>query len=199
MTRRPISTISFNTPEYLDMKCKELLEDEIIQTYIYIFHHAEQDTKKDHIHLYLSPARNIDPMKIRKLFIEPCLDKRGDLGCLPFNPSKLCDWFLYALHNPIYLLRKGLSRVNVYNISQFVSNESHEYLEQVYHDSLEQFEDSRISLFLSRLDNGASLGELLASGLVPPNQVVFYEKLYKSNARRIGSKLDENFNEQIPF
>lgn len=201
MTKRPLSTISFNSPDYCRSVCDELVESGRVQSFVFIRHFAEQDTKKDHIHLVLVPAKPIDPMKVRKLFIEPSLDGKGDLGCLPFSPSKLCDWLLYALHFPPYLLRKGLVRVNTYRLTDFVTNEPYYYLEQLFSEASEGVMDSRLTLFIDRIRHGDTFGEILASGLVPPSQIIFYDKVYRLNSHRLGEALDENNNDTLstPF
>lgn len=197
MTKKPISTISFNSGEFLGMKCKELVKDDLIQSYMYIKHYAEEDTKKDHYHLYLIPSKPVDPQKVRLRFREPSLTGAADLGCLPFQPSKVGDWLLYSLHYPPYLLRKGLSRINTYNLSDIVSNEPREWLDQLFHDSAETVVDTRVDLFLERMRNGDTFGDILASGLVPPSQVVFYDKLFRLNARALGANLDDDGQTQL--
>lgn len=175
-TKRSISTISFNTISYLDSVLKDLVENSLIQSYIYIQHQAEEDTKKNHIHMILCPAKPLDPMKVRRLFIEPCIE--GDLQCLPFQPSKLGDWVLYALHFPPYLVKKGITRINHYTLDELKSNEPKEWLEDIFFKASEELENHRVSTFIDRMEQGANFGDLLASGLVPFNQVIFYDKLY---------------------
>ena len=175
-TKRPLSTISFNTDSYLQSVLSDLAQDGIIQSYIYITHFAEEDTKKNHIHLMLVPAKPLDACKVRKRFIEPCAD--GDLQCLPFQPSKLTDWLLYAMHFPPYLVRKGIVRVHHYNLQEFCTNEPYEWLEDIFFRGSEELENKRVSTFLDRVNNGDDFGTILASGLVPFNQVIFYDKLY---------------------
>lgn len=176
MTRRPISTISFNTPLYLESVLKDIECSHNIQSWLYIEHKAEQDTTKNHIHLMLIPSTNVDPVYLRKLFAEPVSDGKP-LGCLPFHPSKIDDWILYVLHNSAYLIKKGIFRLYTYQISDVHSNEPPEFLENIYNSALESILDSRLSQFKSRLDKGEDFGEILASGLVPPNQVLFYKTL----------------------
>ena len=197
-TKKPISPISFNTEMFLHGVCRDLVGSGLIQSFIFIMHYAEKDTTKDHFHLLLCPSRPVEPMRIRAAFRELCPGK-PDLGCLPFQPSKISDWLLYALHFPPYLFRKGLVRVNSYQLADFVTNEPPEWLAQLFHDASEEVVDTRISLFVSEIENGATWGELLARGFVPPNQVVFYEKLFKSNQWRQGRSLDNEGNYQIPF
>lgn len=179
MTKLPQSTISFNTPEFLKGKLDSLIADGKIQSYIYIFHNAEEDTKKNHIHLLVVPSSTLNPVLFRKQFIEPSFNNR-DLGCLPFTKSKVGDWLLYAMHYPPYLSSKGLTRIYNYNLDDFCTNEPIEYLEQIFSEALESLVNTRIDTFLKHLANGDSFGSALAQGLVPPNQVIFYEKLYKS-------------------
>lgn len=197
-TKKPVSTISFNTQEFLNHQLKKLIEDEILQSWVYIKHYAEKDTTKDHFHVLLIPSSPLDPVRIRRRFLEPKAGEK-DLCCLPFQPSKVGDWLLYALHDSAYLLKKGLERVNHYRLENLVTNEGPEWIENIYNDAVETFTDSRLATFLSQMENGADFAELLASGLVPPNQVVFYEKLFRSNSWRYRRNLDNKDNEPIPF
>lgn len=197
MTKRPLSTISFNTAPFLDVVLSRLVEDGSLQSYYYIFHNAEKDTTKPHFHLLVIPSRPIDPCKIRKLFVEPDPQLSLPFGCLPFNVSKLVDWLLYAIHYPPYLLRKGLLREYTYEITDIKSNEPFYCIEQQYRDACEEYTDSRIDLFLEQMRNGHSFGSILASGLVPPSQIVFYEKLYRLNTAICGIK--QNTVDQTPF
>lgn len=194
MTKLPQSTISFNTPEFLKGKLDTLVTDGKIQSYIYILHNAEEDTKKNHIHLLVVPSSTLNPVTFRKQFIEPSFNNR-DLGCLPFYKSKISDWFLYALHYPPYLTAKGLTRVYNYNIEDFVTNECPEFLEQCFSEACESLVNTRIDTFLGYLSNGGTFGETLAQGLVPPNQVIFYEKLYKTY-RKGGENLCNTNNDE---
>lgn len=184
MTKKPLSTISFNTVAFLRPCLDKLVDEGKVQSWMYVKHLAEEDTKKDHIHLLLIPCSVVNPVAVRKAFIEPSFDTKGDLGCLPFNPSKISDWLLYALHYEPYLFSKGLFRKEHYKLSDIVSNECRDYVEQCYNEAVEQLSNSRVNNFLDMAMSGVSFGELLASGIVPPNHVIFYEKLFKSYRRR---------------
>lgn len=199
MTKKPISTISFNSSSFLDVRLSDMVSSGSLQSYIYIKHFAEKDTTKDHHHLILIPNRPIDPQSVRRQLHEPSLDRgKPDLGCLPFQASKIEDWFLYALHYPPYLLKKGLVRVNTYSIDDFRTNESVDFLADIFSRAFEGLTDSRISMFLDRMKRGESFGSILASGLVPANQIVFYDKLYRLNAHLLGVAL-EGDQDVIPF
>lgn len=183
MTKLPISTISFNTSAFLLNELQSLVKGDKIQSFMFVEHEPEEDTKKEHIHLVVVPASVVNPVAFRKLFFEPSFDGKKDLGCLPFKTSKLGDWLLYSVHYEPYLLSKGLVRQHSYKLEDVVTNEPFEYVEQVFNEARETLVNNRINSFLSMAVDGASFGELLAQGLVPPNHVVFYEKLYRQYVR----------------
>lgn len=182
MTKLPQSTISFNTEPYLHTVLDGFVSSGKLQSYMYVCHEPEEDTKKKHIHLLVVPASVLNPVSFRKEFIEISFGNR-DLGCLPFKTSKLGDWLLYAVHYQPYLFSKGLVRSFEYQLSDVVTNEPFEFVEQVFSEAKEGLTTSRIDSFLSRAMAGDSFGDLMADGLVPPNHVIFYEKLYRQKCR----------------
>lgn len=104
-TRKPISTISYNTESFLREKLELWLTAHKIQAYQYICHKGE-DGDKDHIHVRIEPNMNIDPMDFQDELREFQMGKEKPLGCRPFRPSKEEDWFLYAVHDSQYLSLK---------------------------------------------------------------------------------------------
>ena len=64
-TKGLVSTISYNTPEFLELKLQELYKKHTISDYMFIQHIAEEDEKKDHIHLLIEPNTLIDTMVIQ--------------------------------------------------------------------------------------------------------------------------------------
>lgn len=104
-TRKPISTISYNTESFLHEKLEIWLSAHKIQAYQYICHKGE-DGDKDHIHVRIEPNMNIDPMDFQDELREFQIGKEKPLGCRPFRPSKEEDWILYAVHDPQYLSLK---------------------------------------------------------------------------------------------
>ena len=189
-TKRPLGSISFNTVDFLTNKLNELLTDELVQSWCFVRHHAEEDTKKDHIHVLVIPSKPVDPLRIRKRFNEFHPD--GDLCCLPFMPSKVSDWVLYALHYPPYLIKKGITRQFNYDLSELVSSEPREWIENVFYEAQEELLDNRLAQFLNLCERGDTFGDILASGLVPPNQILFYDKLFRSFPRRSSIPFDDS-------
>ena len=101
-TRQPISTISYNSVEFLKMRLDEWYDRHIIQAYMFIEHIGE-DGDKNHIHLRIEPNKTLDPMDLTEQLKEFVPDHKKPLGCRPWRPSKEEDWFLYVLHDPQYL------------------------------------------------------------------------------------------------
>ena len=87
-TSKPISTISYNTQEFLLHQLDEMIKNHIISDYMYINHFAEEDERKDHIHLWMKPNKLLDTMDIQKYLLE--ID--------PNNPTKplKCNDFRYG-------------------------------------------------------------------------------------------------------
>lgn len=104
-TQKPISTISYNSEEFLKEKLDLWFNAHIIQAYQYIKHKGE-DGDKDHIHLRIEPNKKLDPMCLQEELREFVPDSEKPLCCRPFRPSKEEDWFLYAVHDKTYLRLK---------------------------------------------------------------------------------------------
>lgn len=101
-TQKPISTISYNSEEFLREKLDNWVKAHIIQAYQYICHKGE-DGDKDHIHVRVEPNKKLDPMDLSDALKEYVKDSEKPLGVRPWRPSKEEDWFLYAVHDPDYL------------------------------------------------------------------------------------------------
>lgn len=65
-----MSTISYNTKDFLIAKLDDLIKKHTISFYMGICHIAEQDEKKDHIHLYIQPNKIIDSMDLQDFLKE---------------------------------------------------------------------------------------------------------------------------------
>lgn len=105
-TNKPISTISYNTEEFLVDKLNTWYKAHLIQCWQYIKHKGE-DGDKDHIHLRIEPNKRLDPMELTQALIEPDPNNKKPLGCRPWRSSKEEDWFLYAIHDKQYLKIKS--------------------------------------------------------------------------------------------
>lgn len=123
-TSKPISTISFNTPQYLRLKLDELLKCGKISFWAFIQHLPEDDEggKKEHIHLYVEPSKMLQTDDLKREFMEPNpSNPTKPLGCISFISSKFGDWYMYGLHDKRYLASKGQSRKYHYHAEQMIS------------------------------------------------------------------------------
>lgn len=101
LTAKPISTISYNTEQFLERKLEQMFKANIIVDYRWIKHFGE-DGDKDHVHIILYPNKRIDTGALREEFNEITTDEKP-LGVLPFRTSKDDHWLMYVLHDPEYL------------------------------------------------------------------------------------------------
>lgn len=112
-TTKPISTISFNTPDYLKLKLNELLKAGRVSFWAFIVHKPEDDEggRKEHCHVYVEPSKMLqtDDLKAELKEYDPEHPEKPR-GCISFNSSKFDPWYLYALHDKRYLASKGQSR-----------------------------------------------------------------------------------------
>lgn len=69
-TSKPISTISYNTADYLVDVLERLRYLKTISYYEFIYHLPDKDDKKSHIHLYIEPNRVIDTEVFSSNFIQ---------------------------------------------------------------------------------------------------------------------------------
>ena len=159
-TTKAISTISYNSQEFLNSKLKELIDNHIISDYMYIVHEPEEDELKQHIHLYLEPNRLVDTMDLQFHFKEIDMFNDKPLGCINFRTSKIDDWILYNQHYPPYLLYKGESRVFVYEKENF------QYFDEMtfHHNYIHAFKGSDFALMCSRLQ---TIGDVVKGNMSP--------------------------------
>lgn len=105
MTNSPISTISYNSEEFLKDILDTWIAEHRIQAYQYIKHKGE-DGDKDHIHLRIEPNKRLDPMDLSAELREWEEGKKEPKTVRPWRPSKEEDWILYAIHDKDYLRQK---------------------------------------------------------------------------------------------
>lgn len=69
-TRKPLSTVSYNSEVFLISLLEDLYSKGKICNYMAIYHLKEEDETKDHWHVYLEPNKQIDSIKLQSLFNE---------------------------------------------------------------------------------------------------------------------------------
>lgn len=150
---QPLTTVSYNTDEYLKTTLQFLIDENIISDYMYINHSGELGSK-DHKHLLLIPTKSVDINKLRSTFDEPDSISDIPLGVMPWQttqPSNFKDWLQYILHDEDYLNQKGLSRVYHYKKQDVITNNA-ELLERVYTELKQRI--SEIEVMLGYIQQG---------------------------------------------
>lgn len=164
-TSKYISTISYNTPEFLEFKLNQLLCDGIIEYWMYIKHYPEEDETKEHIHLYVQPNCMIDTVKLGLEFVELCNDPLP-LKCIFWKKSDPDHWILYDQHYADYLASKGESRIYHYSKSDFRYSDQDSF-EVLYHHAFYGSDWAINNQILEKLrDDNVSPADLVLSGLV---------------------------------
>ena len=115
-TIRVISNISYNTLEFFETKINELTARRIIDWAYWVFHLADEDELKDHIHFVLKPSKRLETADLRDFFkeIDPNHDKPRTCTARWQPTNSMDDWLLYAKHDPAYLTSKGQYRRHHY-------------------------------------------------------------------------------------
>lgn len=175
-TAKPISTISWNTEPFLRAKLTELLKARKIDFWAYIHHDPEDDEagKKPHFHVYVEPSKRTQTAVLKDEFKEfdPTHPDKP-LGVLGFRSSKFGDWWLYALHDPVYLAAKMQSRRHHYAPEHVQSADPDELRERVY--SVDMSDLTPQKRLMAFKEAGKTFAEAVATGIVPIVQIRQYE------------------------
>lgn len=188
-TTKPISTISYNTEGYFELKMRELLKAGIISFYAYIKHDGEADDEvrdaKDHIHAYLEPAKSVQTEDLRKMLQELNFSHPNKpLGCMPFNSSKFQDWYLYSIHDREYLASKGLVKQYYYSMDEMKTSDD-DYLYYKVR-SIDTTDRTPIRKIKEAIKIGMSWPEMVNKGVVPVAQIHQYSIAYQALIQQMG-------------
>lgn len=180
-TKLPISTISYNSPEYLEIKLREMQRGKIISEWHYIQHQPEDDEggKKWHIHLWMEPAKSIQTEDLVMEMIEPDPEKPDKpRKCLPFRLSKnFGDWYLYAIHDRAYLASKAESRRYHYTVDDVRTSDNDQLNCRIHEiDMLDKSGWSKMAAFLAE---GLTFAEVFKRGSVPIQQFAQWRAAYE--------------------
>lgn len=196
-TTKPISTISFNSPDYLALKLDELQTANRISFWAFILHQPEDDEggKKEHCHVYIEPSRMLqtDDIKAELLEFDPeCIGKPR--GCLPFQSSRFDPWYLYALHDARYLASKGQSRRYHYTHDQIVTSDPDNLL--FLARSIDLLSLSPYADMQEAQSKGVTWEEYFSRGTIPLPQVILFERAWY---HLLNSKTDRGNNKAHPM
>lgn len=194
-TSKPISTISYNSTPFLIERLDELVCSGAVAAWFFIKHYGEMGEDeacgKEHIHLLLVPNRCVDMMKVAATFIEFDPASPGKpLKCLPFRPSKLTDWFLYAVHDPDYLQSHCMEREYVYDVADIKTNDT-DYLNQMWVEARQSLRSNPVYRMKQAVNSGVSFRSMVNSGAFSIQQIrnaeLFYSYLNSSDAEEAGA------------
>lgn len=176
-TSKDFSTISYNSVEFLTAKLEQFRKAHIISKWYFIQHKAESDEKKDHIHVFITPARRINTSEFLDEFqeIDP-LHPDKPFKCLTGRPSQFRDWYLYSIHDPIYLASKGLTREHFYTEEDIIASDDDEKFRDIR--SITNLDNTPIQLVLNAVLQGEDFTDFVMRGTVPIQQLVNYEKAW---------------------
>lgn len=199
LTAKPISTISYNTGEFLKRKLDEMLKAHKITDYRYIFHYGE-DGDKDHYHVYIEPNRRIDTAVLRDEFNEIPTQGEKPLGCMPFHASKFDHWIMYVIHDPKYLMihksdNDGDGKIE-YPVSDIVTPFP-EQLERDYKVStrLRETDNQKI---IEQMQQGETLTGIAYKNDISPMRIVAIQSLYRADlAMRELEQLQDSKDDMI--
>lgn len=169
-TSKPVSTISYNSEEFLKAKLAELIRNKKICDFMFIKHAAEEDERKDHIHLWVKPNTLLDTMDLQQFLTEfnPD-DPLKPFKCIDFRASSTDDWILYSEHFEPYLATKGESRQYHYTQDDFVYADQDTF-EDLYMHAHKGSEFAKRFQILQTLGDGRfNPADLILSGTVPLN------------------------------
>ena len=142
-TTKPISSISWNSRNYLVDRLEELRKAHLIAFWVLVKHTAEEDEKKDHIHFYLEPNRSVDTELLREKFIE-LVPGSKPLGVNKFQKSDFQNWLWYCLHDKAYLLSKGETRKYHYSIEDLISSDDGDLRQRIQENPRPESEYSKV-------------------------------------------------------
>lgn len=141
-TTKPISSISWNTRQYLVDRLEELRKAHLIAFWVLIQHKAEDDEKKDHIHFYVEPNKSLDTEELRENFIELGPNQKP-LGVNKFQKSDFKNWLWYSIHDKVYLASKQEARKYHYSVTDLVSSNDEDLRQMIQESPRPESEQTR--------------------------------------------------------
>ena len=178
-TTKPISTISFNSPDYLKHKLNELLKSGRLSFWAFVLHKPEDDEagNKEHCHVYVEPSKMLqtDDLRAELREYDP---ERPDKpkGCLKWTSSKFEHWYMYGLHDKRYLASKSQSRRYHYSHDDFVASDDDDLL--AMSRSIDLMSLSPYADMLDAIEHGIEWPEYFKRGTVPLPQLQQFQNAF---------------------
>lgn len=214
ITRTAISTISYNSEQFLIRELNKLIrEDKIIEFYAFIYHYPEEDEKKPHRHLFVIPSSTVDTFSLNERLqqIDVQNPDKPPLGCISWCHSKFADWFLYSIHDRDYLASKCESRKFHYEKQEVVVSDWDYFNELIHRSDFSKYK--AFAKFRDMISSGVNFRELFSNGFIPVQQIVQYKKAFNllkygnmdyapnitDRAGLSGHEMDVHLGAEMPF
>lgn len=192
LTSNPISTISYNSENFLKTVLTNLENQRIIDEWYFIHHKGETDfytgeREKDHFHVYCMPCRRLDTDALRDHFKELDPNNPKPLGVMPFRSSKLNDWIMYAVHDEYYLRTKGEVKEYSYSWKEIKGYDDEAIKRAVKQASAQAYKELRKRETVSDYGVVASFN----SGILKVNEVLGYIAIERQALEQTYKKLNQ--------
>ena len=165
-TSKPISSISYNSADFLRSRLEEYRRAGLFSFWCFILHLGEGDEcgDKDHFHVYAEPSKRIQTDSIDTSELDP-FNPDKPLKCISWRSSKFPDWFLYVLHDTGYLSQKGLVKKYHYDVGAFVSSSTEDFI--YLSRSVDRLSMSPYHSMLDAIERGYTWQEYVRRGCIP--------------------------------
>lgn len=174
-TSKYLSTISYNSDNFLQSVLNSLIENKSIVFWAYIEHFPEKNELKKHKHLFIQPNGLLNTDCIIDKFIEEVPHDKP-LNVMPFRVSKIDDCLLYFLHDTHYLIKKFLKKKYTYDLLDFHTS-NFDYLRELY-NSVDMSTYSVVERLCDFACEGVPFDVLCKRGFIPINQLLNYKRFY---------------------
>lgn len=163
LTALPISTISYNSKDFLLTKLDELFNAGKLDDYRTINHKGEGGDK-DHWHVFMIPTRRIDTAQLRMEFQEIDINNpEKPLGVMPMRKSSSDDWLMYSLHDEAYLKTHSKNDEANHKIRYQLEDVITPFIEQLQRDYKRAISLRRTEaqIVIDELDSGTNLRDIM--------------------------------------
>ena len=179
-TSKAIAGISYNTPSFLQGKLEEWKSSGLIEFGAFIYHLAEEGEKKDHLHVFVLPAKRLQTLDLENDSFEfDRLHPDKPLKIVGLTLSKESEWILYTLHDPDYLKEKGLQRIHHYSLEDFITTD-----QDLFDIMVSRISDERKGKVeyrvIQMIKSGMTWEQMVTSGLIPMRYIYSAKIMYDS-------------------
>lgn len=180
-TIKTISNISYNSIAHFEQCIKALWGGNKIDWAYWIYHKADTDETKDHIHFVLRPSSRVDTSDLRKFFneVDPTHpDMPLTCTCKWNFTNSMDDWLLYAIHDINYLKSKGQTRNHFYEWKDIKATDYGALRQDIA--SIDMTKWNRLAILEKAVREDIPFAQLVQDGFIPIAQRAQYEQQYRA-------------------